>query len=132
VRKTINLVGTCAARSQLTLTTERISRPYEIARILATYPTGCLNLLSLRFFLSWDDSAPTTGYPRGTNLLAENSSHDALIGEGQQKAIEHHVRVETVGSYLKVHATNDDWYDHAVDVQITIDTIDDIGGPPHA
>lgn len=121
--KTLIFAGTATARTQTTLVSKRIDRPIRLDQITARFAPGCQNLLTLAFWLSPDDDAPTTGDPTGVNLLRDYSQSLTLRGDGEQIVLPHNQRVPETGYYLKVVATNDDWYDHAieVDMQITID-----------
>jgi len=121
-RKTVSFYGSATARGIVTLASTRIQRPFTVKEIHATFPVGTLNLLLLRFYLSGDAHAPTTGLPSGTSLLQDYGQVDYLTGDGTRKVTDHEVGVETGGHYLKVHATNNDWYAHAIDVQIIIET----------
>jgi len=120
VRKTICFYGNCPARSRVTLVSKRIRYAYELVGIAATFATGCNNELQLSFFVGADDSAPASA-PAELSVLQENGQVSYLVGEGETKWLEHGVVVSDIGSYLKVHAYNQDWYDHAVDVQITLE-----------
>ncbi len=119
--KTVSFYGTCAARSVVTLVSKRIQSPFRLRRIQASFPSGCNNLLALRFFMSRDLSAPAAGEPTGTSLLRDYGQVDYVVGEGEQKSMDHGISVAEAGSYLKVYAVNDDFYDHAVDVQMEIE-----------
>ena len=121
VRKTVPFAGTCAARSEVTLVSKRIRRPFRTAVIHTHFPTGAENLLLLDFWESPDDQAPATGDPTGVNLLADYGQAEAIRGDGVSIILHHVIGVFAGGAFLKVHATNNDFYDHAVDVQIEID-----------
>lgn len=125
--KTVNFTGTAPARSRITLVSRRIAFPYRTREVLATFPAGCLDLLALSFHVSHDDYAPTAEAPSDSSLFAENGQSGDIIGENTQKRLSHVVEVQESGSYLKVHANNTDYYDHAIDVQITIDSIEHQG-----
>jgi len=120
-RKTIPLAGTCPARGELTIASRRIRTPFTLRRLRATFTPGCQGLLSLRFFLSEDPTEPATGPPTGLSILSEYSATDTLVGDGDAKDLETELDQPLGGTWLKVYAVNDDWYQHAVDVQITFD-----------
>lgn len=119
--KTIAFYGTCPSRSRVTLVSRRIGYAYSVREIRATFPSGCLNLLQLSFFVGMDDSAPSASAPGEHGMLAENGQVDYVVGEGVEKRLLHSLAVDGSGSYLKVHGYNQDFYDHAVDVQMTIE-----------
>jgi hypothetical protein len=120
-RKAIPFYGTCAARSELTLVSGRIGTAYTLAHIRARFAAGCQNLLKLRIYADESQAAPTTGPPSGMSLLRDYSPIDYLVGDDDTKDIDHQAPVAERGTWLKIYAVNDDWYDHAVDVQLTID-----------
>lgn len=119
--KTVAFYGSCTARSRVTLVSKRINYAYEVREILVTFPSGCINLVQLSFFVSMDGSAPSAAAPGELGMLQENGQVAYVVGEGEQKRLLHSVEVAECGSYLKVHAYNADFYDHAVDVQMSIE-----------
>lgn len=119
--KTVSFYGSCDARSSLVLVSPRITRPYHVIKIHAKFPGGANNLLKLRFYESPDDHAPASGAPSGVSLLADYGQVDYVVGDDDSKRLEHHLVVDTGGSFLKVYAVNDDFYEHDVDVQIMIE-----------
>ena len=82
---------------------------------------GCLNRVNLRFFISPDNDTPSTGPPNGYSMLREHGQVDYIVGDGDQKDMHHEVEVQSSGTYIKVYAVNDDFYDHLVDVQMTLE-----------
>ena len=80
--------------------------------------------MKLRFFIATDDQAPASGQPTGVSVLADYGQVDYIVGDDDEKDMNHDVLVDTGGSYLKVHAENDDFYDHAVDVHMELEPIE--------
>jgi hypothetical protein len=119
--KTVAFFGSCAARSSLVLVSPRISTPFTFKRFHCKFESGCQNLLSLRFYYSSDDQAPSSGAPSGLSVLREYGQVDYVVGDGDSKHLEHEVEVKEGGSYFKVYAVNDDFYAHDVDVQMEIE-----------
>ena len=119
--KTVSFSGSCLARAEKVLVTPRITYPYTVKRIHCRFPVGTINLLLLRFFVSKDDDAPSSGAPNGYSMLRELGQVDYIRGEADEKTLEHEVEVEGEGTYLKVYAVNDDYYNHDIDVQMTIE-----------
>ena len=78
--------------------------------------------MTLRFYLSDDDEAPTTGRPSGVSILEELGQVDYLTGEDEVVEIDHEIKVAHSNSWVKVWADNLDFNPHAVSVQIKIDT----------
>lgn len=121
VPKTMMFAGTCAARSVLTLVSQRITRPFRTRQITIRFAPGCSNLMALTFFAAGDDQAPTTGKPSGISLLQDYGQVDSVRGDGVQIVLNHVIHAATGGVYLKIHASNTDWYDHAIDCDIEIE-----------
>jgi hypothetical protein len=124
IRKCISFYGTCPPRGEITLVSGRISSAYTLAHIRARFAAGCQNLLAIRLFNGDDNTAPTTGPPSGLSLLRDYSPIDYLVGDDDTKDLDHQAPVHERGTWLKVYATNADYYSHAVDVQLTIDIPD--------
>jgi len=122
--KVVAFSGTCPARGELTLVSKRISTAYRLRSIHAEFPAGAQNLLALRFYTAPDPSAPATGAPNGVSLLRDYGQVDYLVGDGLPRDLEHHLQIDEAGTWLKVHAVNTDWYDHAVNVHMTIELIE--------
>ena len=118
--KTLSFFQSCGARSRLTLVSERINYPFTLQSITASFSAGCENTLQLSFFHSIDHAAPTVAPPTDPSLLAENSQVDYLVGDAQQKTVQHELVVDERGSFLKVHGYNADYFPHDIDVQIAI------------
>jgi len=119
--KTVSFSGKCLARAEKVLVTPRITYPYVVRKIHCRFPVGTINLLFLRFYVSKDDDAPSSGEPNGYSMLREHGQVDFIRGEGDEKTLEHEVEVTEQGTYLKVYAVNEDYYDHDIDVQMTIE-----------
>lgn len=120
--KTITFYGVCLAAGELTLVSKRIGTPFKLRGIHATFALGCINLLLVRFFVAADDEAPAAGQPNGVSMLRDYGQVDYLVGDDTKKEVFHEIEVKEAGSWLKVHAENGDFFDHAVDVQIMIET----------
>lgn len=122
--KTASFVGSCPARGEITLVAPRIAHAYVLKKIVTTFPIGAINLLKLRFFKAIDDQAPSTGAPSGTSILVDYGQVDYVVGDGTKKEMDHELEVLEKGSFLKVYAVNEDYYKHAIDVQMTIEPIE--------
>jgi len=120
-QKTVSFVGTCPARSGVTLVSKRIQTAFRLMGIAVRFASGCNNLLRLHFYWGLDSSGPGSVAPGGVSLLRDYGQVDYVVGEGESKWLEHGLAVDAGGSYLKVYAENDDWYDHAVDVQMFLE-----------
>lgn len=122
--KTISFFGTCAANSSLVLSSPRISSPFTVKTIKASFALNTNRLLQLKFFTSPDPSCPTTGEPTGFNILEEYGQVDYIVGDDEQKILEHNAVVSTFPKWVKVYAVNTDGFEHTIDVLITIELSD--------
>jgi len=96
-------------------------RPFELRRICCRFPVGCVDLVKLRFYSSPDSDNPTAGPPNGLSMLADYGQVDYIIGDGDEKQMEHELEINHTSTYLKVYAQNDDYFAHLVDVQMYIE-----------
>lgn len=119
--KTVSFFGACQARSEKVLVTPRITYPYVVRKIHCRFALGCENKLKLRFYVSRDKDAPSSGPPNGYSMLREHGQVDFIVGDNDEKNLEHEVEVVEQGTWLKVYAENSDYFDHQVDVQMTIE-----------
>lgn len=119
--KVLSFYDTCDARSTKVISSKRIKFRFRTKRFIFTFPLGCQNLLELSIYQSLDNDCPSSGKPNGISVLSENSNVDYVVGEGSQKILNHEVEVPEAGSYIKIYADNDDFYDHAIDVQVEIE-----------
>jgi len=122
--KTIAFFGTVEARSVKTLVCGRLSRPYIFKGLDAKFPSGCENLVRLRFYISPDDSAPASGAPSGSSILEESGQVDYIVGDGDTKRLLHEVIVDFGGTFLKVYAENNDFWPHGIDVQMYLEELE--------
>lgn len=119
--KTVSFSGVCAARAKNTFVSKRISTPFKLSDIHATFSIGCEDKLQLSFFISTDPSESTAGKPSGISILRDYGQVDYIIGNNTKKELKHNVEQRESGSYLKVYAVNDDFYQHKIDVQMFIE-----------
>jgi len=96
-------------------------RPFVTKRMHVHFAKGCQGLLGIEVWISTDDEAPSSGEPSGVNLLDDYGQVGRLVGDGQTKILEHSVDQREGGSFLKVRAVNNDWYDHGVNVEVEIE-----------
>lgn len=118
---TASFQGTVAANSKKTLRSNRIDLPFGTKRIRAAFALGCNRLLRLSFYISPDQSTPTTEPPTGINIFAQLGASQYITGEDNIIDFQHEIGIKTAGYYLKVYADNQDTYEHTIDAQITIE-----------
>jgi hypothetical protein len=125
MKYTVIFSGTCVANGELTLCSKRINFPFMTKKFVASFALGTDRTLKLRYFLSPDSSEPATGKPTGINLFGIFGEDPYLIGDDEQKVVEHETRVKEKGYYIKVYANNTDSFDHTVDVFVVIESLED-------
>ena len=119
--KSLCFAGTATARSQTCLVSRMIGRAFVLRCITVRFPIGTQNNLAIEVWVSPDDEAPTSGDPTGVNVLQDYSQAAYLRGDGDQVVLVHSLRCPDAGNYVKVIGTNDDYYDHAIDVDVEIE-----------
>lgn len=124
MKKTIMFSGTCLAGDQIVLVSQRITTKYITKKFVASFAMNTNRTLKIRYFISPDPTAPSTGTPTGVNILASYGEEYWLAGDNEQKSIEHEVEVSSAGSYIKIYAQNEDGFDHTIDCYVIIDTIE--------
>jgi hypothetical protein len=121
--KTIAFFGSCPARGEVVLASRCIVYPYRVERIACRFPPGCANLLRLRFLLAADGNVGTGAAVSGVSMLRENGQVDYVVGDDCSKTVDHEVEQPEGQTFLKVHAVNQDFDPHGVDVQITVEVL---------
>ena len=117
---TIPFFGTVSANSRTTLTSKRIDYPIRTLKVRASFPAGANRLVKLYYFISPDDETPTDKFPNGVNLFAELGENVYIVGDDNEVILDHMSEMLTGGNYLKVHAINEDTYDHTIETQMTL------------
>jgi len=114
---TISFFGKVAANSKVTLVSKRITVPFELQRIRASFALNTNRTLRLEFFISPDKSAPTVKPLTGFSVLSESGQVDYLVGDDDMKEVPIRIAVKVAGMYIKVFADNQDSYEHTIDAQ---------------
>ncbi|MBA7551369.1 hypothetical protein ES705_43909 [subsurface metagenome] len=119
---TLPFAGSVAAGGELTLVSQRLNFTYTIQTLIASFALGTNRTLQLRYFLSYEDSAPAAGQPTGEDLLSIYGQVPYLVGDDERKDFPHEIQVRRAGTYLKIYGYNSDAFPHTIDAQIVIDT----------
>jgi hypothetical protein len=123
MEQTISFVGTVLAGSEKVLVSRVLGYPFKITNCNDNFSLNQNRLVEVRFFLSYDKEAPTSGLPGGNNLLQFVSNQPYCVGDDDTKEFPINIISEDWPTWLKIHATNNDGSDHDIDCQITIDII---------
>jgi len=121
----ISFFGTVADSSKKTLVSKRITSAFTIKKIRASFAPGVNRLMNLYFFISFDDSAPTTEEPKGVNLLSQTGQVLYITGDDERKEMELEIVQKEKGAFVKVYADNTDTFEHTIDCQIVIEMLED-------
>lgn len=117
------LVGTVNGGARTTPISQHITFPYTIRHITIAFPPGCDNLVQATPLVCLDDSQPTTALPPGTALLAQISPTIYVVGDDNVLQLPLNHRVETIGTWLKLHLYNTDIQPHTVTALIAIEEL---------
>ena len=117
---TLSFYDTVAANAMKTLVSGYIKFPFTIEKLRAQFALNCNRQLRLRFFISPDDSAPTTFNLPGHNILEPLGNVDYIVGDDEPIEIPYRIAVEEAGMYVKVFAENVDSYEHSIVAQVFI------------
>jgi len=121
--QTIAFFDTVAGGAKKTLVSPRIEAPFKVKGVRASFAPGVNRLMNLEFYVSPDDSAPTTKPLTGINILASLGHVGYITGDDEFKEMA--VEMETISSgyYLKIFSDNTDTFEHTIDAQVTIELI---------
>jgi len=120
IKKTVSFFGTATAGTNTCLVSQKISTPYQVERIAASFALNTERKLQLSFFISQDSDPTATSKPAGFDILGEYGQVNYLVGDDEFKAINCNAICDTSNSFIKVFAVNTDGFDHTIDVQIEI------------
>lgn len=117
---TLPFYGTVAANSATTLVSKRITCRFTTERFRVHFALNSNKQLRVKFYLSPDDSAPTSEPLTGYNVFGFEGQVDYVVGDDETVEIPHRVKVTERGYYVKVFADNRDSYEHSIDAQVFI------------
>jgi len=123
--QTLLFFGTCPASSGKTLVSRRINKPFRVKEVAASFAPGVNRLMRLEFWISPDDTAPTSKPLTGFNILAELGHAGYITGDDERKVMRIEAERMERGYYIKVFAKNEDTYDHTIDAQVTIELLEE-------
>lgn len=121
----LQLVGSCAPLSQVSLVSQHITFAYRILKISVTFALSTDFLVQVYPFLCADPSSPTTALPPGTPLLSWLSPNPYLLGEDCVVSLTLDLQVPRRGTWLKAHIVNDDAFPHTISVLMTLQELEE-------
>lgn len=120
---TISFFGTVANATNKTLVSKKIGAPFIIRLIRASFAPGVNRTMTLKYFISSDDEAPTTTEPNGNNILAQTGQAVYITGDDEFKQFAQESESTEANKYVKVYAENADAFSHTIDTQVTIEIL---------
>ena len=117
---TLPFYGTVGANSIKTLVSGHLTFPFTTEEFRAHFALNTNKTLRLRFFMSPDDSAPTSFPVGGNSIFLPVGQVDYLVGDDETVVVRYRVEIAESGTFLKVVAENTDSYDHTIDAQVEI------------
>lgn len=120
IKKTISFFGNAPAGSNTCLVSQKISTPYSVERIDASFALNTERKLLLSFYISQDNNPTATNKPAGFDILGEYGQVNYMTGDDEHKEARCNAICDTSNSFIKVFAVNTDGFDHTIDVQIEI------------
>lgn len=124
---TVPFHGTVNPNSEKTLVSQILDFKYKTKIFRVSFAIGCERKLRIKFFISSDKEAPSTGEPLGDNPLLPYGSVDYVIGDGESLSLPHEMKVLTAPTWLKVYAKNEDSFSHTIDAEIFIERLEVTG-----
>jgi len=121
LRQTVSFFGTVTAGQNKTLVSQHIQVPFKTKSIRASFAPGVDRLMTLKYYISNDPSAPTLVPPEGTSILGQIGQVPYITGDDEFKVLEHETMSAVGSGYIKVYAENADVFDHTIDTQVTIE-----------
>jgi hypothetical protein len=119
----ISFFGSVSANSNTTLVSKLVNVPFRVRRIRASFPPGVNRLMTLKYYISQDKSAPTTEPPQGVNILAQLGQVTFITGDDEWKDLPNEVDFIVSNGFLKVYAENSDVFEHTIDTQLVIELL---------
>jgi len=120
---TLSFYGSVSGSSRVTLVSSKIAFPYMMRRIRIKFALGHEGKVQHKFFISYDDAAPTSGEPSGANILEQYGSVDYVVGDDDVMVLYDNTYVDAKNTWIKVLAINTDTATHTINVIIEIDDL---------
>lgn len=118
---TLTFHGTVAANSNVTLVSKRITFPFITEEFVAHFALNTNKQLRAEWFISPDDSAPTSKPISGTSVLGQLGQVAYVVGDDETVTIPYRVRILEMGMYIKLFLENLDSYEHSIDGHATLE-----------
>ena len=120
---TLPFNGSVAAGGETILVSKRLTSPFVLKEIAASFALGQDRTTQLRFFLSIDKETPASGFPSGLDILSLHGEDGFIVGDDERKILPFGLIQAVAGSYLKIYAINTDGFTHTIDAHMVIDNI---------
>lgn len=117
----VRFSGTVSANTNKTVVSQKMMRPFRLYKIIAYFALNTNRTLKLYFYISPDNSEPTSSPLTGSNILGEAGQVDYVVGDNDSKEMNQEFFSKTGNMYLKVFAENTDVFSHTIDVTMFIE-----------
>jgi hypothetical protein len=95
----------------LTIVAGPIMYPFRIVEVSMTFDQLANYLIEYRWFISGNNSAPTTAFPSDTNIFGQETPTTHFIGSGMFKRKYCSIEVKEPKRYIKFSIFNGNTYD---------------------
>lgn len=102
----IPFYGRVLATSYLTLISGRLMHPYKIVRVKMFFTAVAANLVQHRWYVSGSSTVPTADWPTDENIFGRESPTATFVGSSLIRQVSCDIKVEDVGTYLKLGTYN--------------------------
>jgi len=117
--KTIPFLGSVRAKKDTVLVSEELRFPYTVKSARIDFPRDVQRMLRIKIFVSFDDTVPEEGEPRGYNIV-KYGNVNYVVGDSGPVVFNLGVPVRRASTWIKIYAKNLDSFDHTVDVKVDI------------
>lgn len=119
--QTISYFGTVDISSNLTLMSQKITTPFKVKRIRASFPSGVNRLMRLFYIITSTPELPTTRAPIGTDILRSMGQVNYITGDDNVIEFDHEIVSTVSNMFIAVYAENADVFAHTVETQVTLE-----------
>jgi galactose mutarotase-like enzyme len=117
---TLPFFGSVDANSIKTLVSSALTFPFTTESFRVHFALNTNKLLRVRFFISPDDSEPTSFPVTGHSIFEPSGQVDYLVGDDETVEVRYRVAMNESGMFIKVIAENLDSYEHSIDAHVEI------------
>lgn len=117
---TLPYYGVVAANAVKTLVSGHLTYPFTTEEFRCHFALNTNKTLLIRFFVSPDDSEPTSLPVTGHSIFSPAGQVDYIVGDDETVIVKYRVEIPESGMFVKVVAENTDSYEHSIDACVQI------------